>query len=538
VSYREVSVIEVREVLRAWLSGVGLRTVAAQAGVDRKTVRRYVAAAEAVGVVRGGDAGQLSDEVLGAVVTAVRPVRPEGRGTAWQLLLSQREQITLWVGLGLTVVKIGDLLARQGVVVPYRTLHRFCVECCGFGRSTATVRVADGDPGVECQIDFARMGLIDDPETGRRRVAQALIFTAVYSRHTFVWLTYSQTLAAVIAGCEAAWEFFGGCFKVLIPDNLKAIVADADAVNPRFTVGWLDYAQHCGFATDPARVRSPKDKPRVERTVQYVRSNFFAGEEFLDLADAQSRVVRWCAQVAGQRIHGTTQARPAQVFAGEEMAALLPRPSAYDVPTFASCKVHRDYHIEIGKALYSIPKVYIGQSVDVRADSALVKVFWRGQLVKVHPRQRPGGRWTDPDDLPEHTAGYALRDLDRLVASARCCGADVGIYAERLLDDKLPWTRMRQVYRLLSLARRYGNESVNTACGRALEVDVVSVTKIASMLEKAVENTALPAPRAAATGTARFARDAGEYASRPRRLRLVHGGTTAAAASSTTGTEA
>lgn len=75
----------------------------------------------------------------------------------------------------------------------------------------------------------------------------ALIFTAVYSRHMFVWLTYSQTLAAVIAGCEAAWTFFGGVFKVLIPDNLKAVVIEADAVNPRLSQGWLDYAQHTGF---------------------------------------------------------------------------------------------------------------------------------------------------------------------------------------------------------------------------------------------------------------------------------------------------
>jgi transposase len=528
-------VIEVREVLRAWLAGVGLRTVAAQAGVDRKTVRRYVAAAEAAGVVRDGDAGQLSDEVIGAVVTAVRPVRPEGHGTAWQLLVGQREQIVLWVDQGLTVVKIGDLLTRRGVVVPYRTLHRFCVECCGFGRSTTTVRVADGDPGVECQIDFARMGLMHDGETGRRRVVHALIFTAVCSRHTFVWLTFSQTLQAVIAGCEAAWEFYGGCFKVLVPDNLSPVVAHADAINPRFTVGWLDYAQHCGFATDAARVRSPKDKPRVERTVQYVRSNFFAGEEFLDLADAQTRAARWCRDTAGLRVHGTTQARPAQAFAELEAPMLLARPAAYDVPTFATCKVHRDYHIEVGKALYSIPKVYIGQSVDVRVDSALAKVFWRGQLVKVHPRQRPGGRWTDPDDLPEHTASYALRDLDRLVAAARRHGEDVGIYAERLLDDKLPWTRMRQVYRLLGLARRYGDDPVNTACGRALEVDVVSVTKIASMLEKAVENTTVPPPRTAAA-SARFARDAGEYASTQRKLGLVHGGTASASASD--GTEA
>src|SRR5215207_2795683 len=97
-----------------------------------------------------------------------------------------------------------------------------------------------------------RMGMIFDTASGRRRVAHALIFTAVYSRHMFVWLTFSQTLEAIIAGCEAAWAFFGGVFKILIPDNRKAIVAEADPVNPRFTVGWLDYAQHCGFATDPA----------------------------------------------------------------------------------------------------------------------------------------------------------------------------------------------------------------------------------------------------------------------------------------------
>ena len=78
-------------------------------------------------------------------------------------------------------------------------------------------------------------------------------------------------------------------FKVLVPDNMQPIVAQADAINPRFTVGWLEYAQARGFATDPARVASPQDKPRVERVVQYVRGNFFAGEEFVDLADAQAR---------------------------------------------------------------------------------------------------------------------------------------------------------------------------------------------------------------------------------------------------------
>ena len=98
-------------------------------------------------------------------------------------------------------------------------------------------------------------------------------------------------------------------------------------MNPQFTVGWLEYAQARGFVTDPARVRSPQDKPRVERQVQYVRGNFFAGEEFVDLADAQARAETWCAEKAGQRIHGTICARPAEVFTEQEAAALLPAPS-------------------------------------------------------------------------------------------------------------------------------------------------------------------------------------------------------------------
>ena len=95
-------------------------------------------------------------------------------------------------------------------------------------------------------------------------------------------------------------------------------------------------------------------------------------------------------------------------------------------------------------------------------------------MVKTHPRQPPGGRSTDRDDLPEHKAGYALRDLARLVATCTGHGPNIGIYAERLLDDPLPWTRMRAVYRLLGLVRRYGPGPVEAACGRSLDLDVVS----------------------------------------------------------------
>ena len=56
------------------------------------------------------------------------------------------------------------------------------------------------------------MGFIVDPDSGRRLVVQALIFTACFSRHCFVWLTFRQTIQDVIDGFEAAWGFFGGVF--------------------------------------------------------------------------------------------------------------------------------------------------------------------------------------------------------------------------------------------------------------------------------------------------------------------------------------
>jgi hypothetical protein len=522
MAFREVAVTEIREVLRAWLAGAGLRKVAAQAGVDRKTARRYVTAAVEAGLGRDGGLAQLTDELVGQVAEVVRPVRPGGHGLGWEQLEACREEIEGWVKQGLTVVKIGLLLERRGVMVPYRTLHRFCAERCGYGRTAATtVRVADGEPGGECQLDFGYLGLLFDPVSGRQRKVHALIFTAVYSRHMFVWVSFTQTLAAFIAGCEAAWVFFGGVFKVLVPDNASAVVADADAVNPRFTAGWLDYAQHCGFATDAARVRSPKDKPRVERAVQYVRGNFFAGEHFTGLADAQARAETWCRDVAGMRIHGTIQARPAEVFAAQEAGVLLPLPAPYDVPVFAKVKVHRDFHVEVGRALYSAPKEYLGCYLDARADSALVKLFHRGQLVKAHPRQQPGRRATDPADLPAEKTTYAMRDVASLAKTARRHGDAIGVYAERLLDTDLPWTKMRQVYRLLGLVRRYGPGPVDLACQRALELDVVNVTKIASILERATENTP-PPPRPPVAVTARFARDPAEY--RPVQLTLIEGG--------------
>jgi transposase len=516
MAFREVRVFEVREVLRLWLAGEGIRATQRRVGFDRKTIRRYLDAAVGLGLVRDGSDEQLSDVFVGSVVEAVRPHRSDGHGEAWRVLQAHHDELVVWVAGDLTAVKMSELLERCGVSVPCRTVQRYVAEVCGRTRGRGpTVRVADGEPGDELQIDFGRMGLIFDPATDRNRVVHALIFTACFSRHCFVWLTHRQTTDAVIAGCEAAWEFFGGVFKTLIPDNMSAIVDGADALEPRLNQAFVEYAQARGFLIDPARVRSPQDKPRVERQVQFVRGSFFAGETFVDLADAQRRAASWCRERAGLRLHGTTQQRPAEVFTADEQPHLLPAPiDVYDLPVYASAKVHRDHHIEVARSLYSVPGSLIGARVEVRADRALVRIFHRGQLIKVHPRQEPGHRSTDPDDLPAHKTVYAMRDLDRLQAMAAEHGPNVGAYASALLNIPLPWTKMRQVYALLGLVKKWGPERVDAACASALEHETVNVGLIGRMLERGTEHTTIESSLPGTVIAGRFARDPDHFAIR------------------------
>ncbi len=489
MAYREVSVVEIKEILRLWVRGMGFRPVAKATGSDRKTIRRYIELAQEQGLSKEGGTEQLTDELIATIVSKIQPGRTGARGDAWRCCERHREQIKSWLDEDLTLTKVLELLGRKGAVeLPYRTLHRFATEELGFGRKRTTLRVDDCEPGQELQLDFGFMGLIDEASSGRQRKVWALIFTAVFSRHQFVFFTHRQRLEDIIEGFERAWTFFGGIFKVVIPDNMKAIVASADPVSPKFTEGFLDYMQARDFTADPARVRHARDKPRVERAVPYVRESCFKGEGFRSIEGANEHGVHWCMTTAGLRDHGTIHQQPLRLFEEKEQAALDPAPTdRYDVPVFDDVKVHNDQHFVIGRALYSMPVSYVGQKVHVRMDRKLVKAYHRRALVKIHGRQPPGGRSSAPEDFAEHKAIYARRDTGELQRRADGAGPSVAEYARRLLEQPEPWRRMRAVYRLLGLAHRFGDQVVDQACDRALALDVVDVTRIERIVKNALE---------------------------------------------------
>lgn len=514
MTYREVRMVEVKEVLRLWLGAVPKKRIAAMVGLDRKTVRRYIALAEAQGLVRGpqGEAA-LTDERLARILMTLKTGTGRPHGDGWDRCVEQRAFIEEKLK-AVKLAKVQRLLRRQGVEVPYPTLRRFAMTELGYGRGRRTIPVADAEPGSEVQLDTGWVGTLGPDLFGKCRRFRAWIFTAVCSRHRFVWPVFRETTETAIEACEEAWDFFGGMFLVLIPDNTGVIVEDADPLGARINPTFLEYVQARGLHVDPTRVRRATDKARVERTVPTVRDDCFAGEQLQTLDDARARGRRWAFEEYGMRRHTTTYRLPREHFETDELPQLLPPPTErYDVPLWGEPKVARDQHAQVARALYSLPSLYVGKHLRARADRSTVRFYCGAVLVKTHARVLAGRRSTDPTDFPPEKAAYAMRDIDFLQRQATGHGHAVGQLAAIILEGPLPWTRMRRVYALLRLARKYGPARVNDACTTALAFEMYDVRRLQRLLESGAPapTSATPAP-AAVIPIGRYLRAPSQYA--------------------------
>jgi transposase len=279
VSFRELTMIEVREVIRRWQASQSMREIARETGLDRKTVRRYVDALTEHGVARDV---ALSDTLVHEIGRRVQERMLPEPSVERALLMEHRDRISEWLAAKkpLRLTKVHTLLHRDHKVdVSYATLRRFAIDELAWGIGKPTVLIADAPPGEEAQVDFGLMDTMYDPQTERPRRLYALVVTLCFSRYQFVWPTWEQTTVAVCEGLDEAWRFFGGIVPRIIPDNASSMVSRADPLSPTIVDAFADYVQARGLFVDAARAQTPKDKGRVENQVPYVRESWFAGEQ-------------------------------------------------------------------------------------------------------------------------------------------------------------------------------------------------------------------------------------------------------------------
>jgi len=222
MAYRELSRMEIVDLIRRWQAGETQRAIASHSGIARATVGKYLQAAQRLGLSAAGPPPGEAELLELARLSRVAATRP-GRATpAVEPLAAHREQLEVWLRQEhLQLTRVQELLARDGLGVSYTSLRRY-VRQAGLGQAPrSTVRLPETAPGELAEFDFGRLGTLVDLATGKRRTVWALVVVLVCSWCSFVWPLPQQTLEAVIEGLEASWRFFGGIPKRLILSSFR-----------------------------------------------------------------------------------------------------------------------------------------------------------------------------------------------------------------------------------------------------------------------------------------------------------------------------
>jgi len=473
-----------------WHAGRSQRQLADSLGIDRKTIAKYLAPAIAESLTPGTGVTEARwSELIARWFPEIAD--PNLKASTWPLIEPHRQRIIDWLAAEVTVATIAQRLRDdQGVNSSESSVRRWITGNIAEAGRREKVTVFRGpvDPGSEAQIDYGKLGMWLDPATGKRVTVWAFVMVLAYSRHIFVQPVLRMDQASWCGSHVAAFEFFGGVPARAVPDNLKTGVATPDRYDPKINKAYGELAAHYGMLIDPARALKPKDKPRVERPMQYVRDSFWRGRHFMSLAQMQADAVRWCLEVAGVRhSRALDGAQPLRVFEAMESQALLPLPrTPFQLATWSTGKVATDCHVKIGKALYSTPWRLMGQQIHARTCGDLVQIVHDGNVVATHVL-RLSGRGTDFEHYPPEKIAFHMRNP----TWCRKTATEIGPATTQVIAGFMEVNaihRLRSAQGVLALRTEVGHERLEAACARSIVVGDPSYRTIKGILAAGTEH--------------------------------------------------
>jgi len=514
---RRMAMADILEILVAWDAGEGPSGISVRLGYSRPTVRKYIQAARALGLTCGA---QRRSEAAWAVATQqvmAQVAKQRVPGTVTAAVATHHAYLERHVGQVHLSVLHQRLCEEHGLAASWGVFYRYVAKHWPERLRYAprvTIRRDDPPAGEEAQVDFFSVGLWDDPDTGRRRKLYAFLMTLSHSRHQFLYPVVAEDALAWLEGHVAAFTFFGGVPRRVVPDNLSAGISRPDRYDPRVNRAYGELARHYGCLIDPARVAKPRDKARVERGVSYARESFFRGRALGDLATMRLEAARWCREVAGQRLHGTTGARPYGVFQQQEAATLRPLPPhAWELVAWTSALVGADCHLRVAGVSYSVPYTHVQQRLEVRLGQRTVQIYDGASLVTSHTRQATG-RVTRLDHYAEAGQAFLRGTPATSLRRAEAVGPATTVLVQALLVEAT-LTRLREVQALLRLRERFPPERLERACCRATTLGDGRFRTVRGILERELDRLPLePEPagqptRAFLRGPAAFTASAG-----------------------------
>ncbi|WP_168708989.1 IS21 family transposase [Metallibacterium scheffleri] len=397
-------------------------------------------------------------------------------------------------------------LGRKGVTRrllwnEYRARHAqgigysvFCDELAAYAADRDLSYRHDHVPGEKAYFDFAGLTL-RYADGDAVRPAQIFVAALGYSNAIHAQGFADQTATSWLQGQHQAFVAFGGVPQIGVPDNPRALIAAPDRYEPRLTAVYADFARHYGITIIPARVRKPKDKASVEGAVKIVEMRILAAARDR-IFGSLDQLNAWLAEAVAALNAAPFQKRVGsrQALLAQERPHLAPLPAQrFEVPTYLTRKVARDYHVDVHRQYYSVPYAHVGQTVEVRLTTAHVEVLQRDTRIALHRRAAPTQRFvTDPAHMPAHHQAFRDPKLHRRAAAI---GPNTLALIEALFAQRRhPEQAIRSAQGVLALARDHGPAALETACTRALALQAIGYQSVRRLLTTPIVRDAHDAP--------------------------------------------
>lgn len=326
-------------------------------------------------------------------------------------------------------------------------------------------------PGERAEIDYCDGIAILDLATGEITKTHLFVGVLCRSRYTFAEFSFSQKSQDFLNSHVRMFNFFGGVPRQIAPDNLKSAVSKVHKYDPDINPAYQRLAHHYQIAVVPARVRSPKDKAIVERSIQIFQRWFFKRvrkRTFTSLIEL-NRVLQEHLVEFNNRKHRILRCSRAEAFE-EEKKTLAPLPAdEFVVRTHKRCTLHNDCHLQFETNFYSAPWQLRGKELDVWAAERTVEIFHDGELVAQHPRSKTQSKFTtNKDHYPPAHRAYLEITPQYLLEKAKECGENIHALVDSLFKSPHPLQHLRRVQGIVALTNKYPKERLDRACEQAL----------------------------------------------------------------------
>ena len=468
-------------------------TIARQLHVHHGTVRRVIAQgstaspdviAPSVGVKVGVSAGVRANTAV-AVPAPLRASRID----AYRPFLLQ----TLMQYPKLTAARLHAMACERGYVGSASHFRALIAQLRPRPAAEAYLRLRTL-PGEQAQVDWAHFGHL---QIGRaRRPLMAFVMVLSCSRRIFLRFFLDARMDAFLRGHVEAFNAFGGIARVLLYDNLKSAVLERVGDAIRFNPMLLAFAAHHRFEPRPVAVARGNEKGRVERSIRYVRDNFFAARVFTDLADLNAQAQAWAvSEAVNRRWPEDTRQSVHQAFEAERPRLLTLPEQGWALGERVAVQIGKTPYARFDLNDYSVPHTLVQRTLAVLADEHHVRILDGSREVARHPRSWDRGAQIEDERhvqalVERKRQARSHRAVDRLTQAAPASAN----LLQRAAEQGHPLASITTA--LTRLLERYGASELQTAITEALAAGVPHPNAVRLALERAREAAGQPPPTA------------------------------------------